>query len=266
MRRRRRVGRRRRGLGLPWTWARRRPPVWGGESWSQVVRRSASAKPKLTAAKGSAASKASAETKGPAKGKPAGKGSAEGRGPPPYRPAKGGSAVQSARRPAPPAGPPLRTASAAASGGPPTDRRRPPTRGPPTAVHVEPMHTASLDDLFRQTPLPQEEKEALYWESVEGIAQDRRGRMPGYKLWLGDLSEHCTDLPLRRFLATRVRAGHCIDCNVQCRSTSGQRYAVLTYATREEAERVGWHLLEAATVHRSGNVVPMRVERYPRLH
>jgi len=44
---------------------------------------------------------------------------------------------------------------------------------------MEPVHTASLDDLFRQTRLPQEEKEALYWESVEGIAMDWRGRNPG---------------------------------------------------------------------------------------
>jgi len=134
--------------------------------------------------------------------------------------------VQPARRPAPqsPAGPPphavqpcrtvpVRTASAAASGGLPPERRRPPSsRGPPSAV--EPEHTAVLEDLFQRTPLPEEEREALYFESVEGIALDREGRRAGYKLWLGDLSENCTDLPLRRFLATRIGGAHCIDCNV----------------------------------------------------
>jgi len=121
-----------------------------------------------------------------------------------------------------------------------------------------------LEDLFLWTPLPQEELEALYFESVQGIALDRAGQCPGYKLWLGNLSEHCTDLVLRRFLATRLQGAQCIGCNVQCRASSGQKYAVLTYGTWEEAEQVGWNLLQVATVHSSGNVVPMRVERYPR--
>ena len=98
---------------------------------------------------------------------------------------------------------------------------------------------------------------------MQGIAYDRSGQQPSFKLWVGDLSEQCTDHAPKRFLATRIQGAWCIDGNVQGRATCGRKYAITAYRIPEEGEAVGWNLLRVGTVHCSGNIIPMRVERYP---
>jgi hypothetical protein len=115
------------------------------------------------------------------------------------------------------------------------------------------------------TGIPQSNIDQWFLAHVCPVPLDTQGRVQGYKLWIGDLSPHCTNQNFIEGITANIEGAILpTDVNVQHKAQSGAAYAIVTWATQAQAHMMAKALIAMGTAHTGlTDIIGMRVQRFP---